>query len=54
MNESYKESIECIETSVPLPKRAKRVECKWMFKMKEGIMRVEPSRFKLRLVAKIH
>ena len=30
----------------------KPIECKWVFKRKEGIPGVEPARFKARLVAK--
>jgi hypothetical protein len=34
-----------------LPKGAKTVSCKWVFKKKEGIPRVEDARFKAYLVA---
>jgi hypothetical protein len=37
---------------VKLPKGAKPVGCKWIFKKKEGILGVEDARFKVRLVAK--
>ena len=35
-----------------LPKGKKVVRCKWVFKRKEGIPRVEEARYKARLVAK--
>ena len=34
------------------PKNQKIVGCKWVFKRKEGIPRVENAKFKVRLVAK--
>jgi hypothetical protein len=37
---------------VELPKGAKIVRCKWIFKKKEGIPGVEDARFKACLVAK--
>ena len=37
---------------VDQPKKQKAVECKWIFKKKEGILGVERPRFKARLVAK--
>ena len=35
-----------------LPKTQRVVKCKWVFKKKDGIPRVEKARFKARLVAK--
>jgi hypothetical protein len=35
---------------VKLPKGAKAIGCKWVFKKKEGIPRVEDARFKAHLV----
>ena len=48
------QSLEKNETwdLVPLPKGAKPVGCKWIFKKKEEISGVEPARSKSRLVAK--
>ena len=37
---------------VPRPKNHKLVECKWLYKIKEGISAKEPVRYKARLVAK--
>ena len=37
---------------VDQPKKQKAIGCKWIFKKKEGIPRVERPRFKARLVAK--
>ncbi|KAG8480001.1 hypothetical protein CXB51_025036 [Gossypium anomalum] len=37
---------------VKLPKDKKTVRCKWVFKKKEGTLRVEEPRYKARLVAK--
>ena len=37
---------------VTLPKGTKVVCCKWVFKRKEGIPRVEEARYKARFVAK--
>ena len=30
----------------------KLINCKWIFKKKDGMLRVEPSKFKVRLVAR--
>ncbi|CAM8967438.1 unnamed protein product [Rhodiola kirilowii] len=37
---------------VPLPKSHKIVECRWIFTLKEGLIKEEPLRYKARLVAK--
>lgn len=37
---------------VPKPKNQKLVECKWLYKLKDGINQNDPPRFKARLVAK--
>ena len=37
---------------VKKPASAKLVSCKWVYKMKEGILGVEQGRFKARLVAR--
>ncbi|BFG24559.1 hypothetical protein CerSpe_108330 [Prunus speciosa] len=37
---------------VPKPKDRKVIGCKWVFRKKEGICEKEPTRFKVRLVAK--
>ncbi|KAH9657298.1 Integrase catalytic domain-containing protein [Citrus sinensis] len=37
---------------VEKPMERKLVECKWIFKLKEGVAGVEPPRYKVRLVAK--
>ncbi|RVW53628.1 Retrovirus-related Pol polyprotein from transposon TNT 1-94 [Vitis vinifera] len=37
---------------VPLPKGVKPVDCKWLFKIKDGISEDEPPKYKSRLVAK--
>ena len=37
---------------VPKPKNQQLVECKWLYKLKEGMSISEPFRFKARLVAK--
>ncbi|RVW38700.1 Retrovirus-related Pol polyprotein from transposon TNT 1-94 [Vitis vinifera] len=37
---------------VPLPERVKPVDCKWLFKIKDGISEDEPPKYKSRLVAK--
>ncbi|KAL2454952.1 Retrovirus-related Pol polyprotein from transposon TNT 1-94 [Abeliophyllum distichum] len=37
---------------VPKPKNKSLVDCKWIFKVKEGVSDKEPLRFKARLVAK--
>ena len=52
-NEEMK-SLEKNETwdLVPLPKGANPVGCKWIFKKKEGIPGVKPTRLGARLVAK--
>ena len=39
-------------TLVPSPKNQRIVDCKWIFKVKEGMTSTEPVRFKARLVAK--
>ena len=39
-------------TLVPNPGNRKLISCKWIFKKKEGILEVEPSRYKARLVAR--
>ncbi|KAH9679843.1 hypothetical protein KPL71_026299 [Citrus sinensis] len=39
-------------TLVPNPGNRKLISCKWIFKKKEGIPEVEPSRYKARLVAR--
>ncbi|KAH9762600.1 Integrase catalytic domain-containing protein [Citrus sinensis] len=39
-------------TLVEKPDKKKVVGCKWVYKLKQGITRVEPVRFKARLVAK--
>ena len=53
MKEEMK-SLEKIEIwdLVPLPKGAKSAGCKWIFKKKEGIPGVEPTRCKARMVTK--
>ena len=37
---------------VRLPKEKKPIQCKWMFKKKEGTPGVENARYKARLIAK--
>ena len=37
---------------VPLPKGAKPVDCRWLFRIKEGSSENEPPKYKSRLVAK--
>ena len=37
---------------VPKPKDVKLVDCKWLYKLKEGINQTDPPRYKARLVAK--
>ncbi|CAM8994640.1 unnamed protein product [Rhodiola kirilowii] len=37
---------------IPLPKNARAIACKWIFRLKDGNSPVEPPRFKARLVAK--
>jgi hypothetical protein len=37
---------------VPLPKKNKTINCKWIFKRKEGLSLSEPPKYKARLVAK--
>ncbi|RVW64151.1 Retrovirus-related Pol polyprotein from transposon TNT 1-94 [Vitis vinifera] len=37
---------------VPLPEGVKPVDCKWLFKIKDGISEDEPPKYKSRLVAK--
>ena len=37
---------------VPSPKDQRIVDCKWIFKVKEGMTNFEPVRFMARLVAK--
>ncbi|RVW79759.1 Retrovirus-related Pol polyprotein from transposon TNT 1-94 [Vitis vinifera] len=37
---------------VPLPEGVKPVDCKWLFKIKDGISKDEPPKYKSRLVAK--
>ena len=37
---------------VPKPKDQRVIDCKWIFKVKEGLTSSEPVRFKARLVAK--
>ena len=39
-------------TLVPKPENQKLVQCKWLFKIKEGINISDPLRYKARLVAK--
>ncbi|GAB2277235.1 hypothetical protein Dimus_039224 [Dionaea muscipula] len=39
-------------TLVPRPKNASIIDCKWIFKIKEGISKSEPIKYKARLVAK--
>ena len=37
---------------VPKPKDQEIIDCKWIYKVKEGLTSSEPFRFKARLVAK--
>ncbi|CAM8887152.1 unnamed protein product [Rhodiola kirilowii] len=37
---------------VSLPKNARAIDCKWIFRLKDGNSHAEPPRFKARLVAK--
>jgi hypothetical protein len=37
---------------VPLPKKKKTINCKWIFKRKKGLSPSEPPKYKTRLVAK--
>ena len=37
---------------VPKPKDQRVIDCKWIFKVKEGLTSSEPVKFKARLVAK--
>ncbi|CAM8934961.1 unnamed protein product [Rhodiola kirilowii] len=37
---------------VPKPENAKAIECKWIYKLKEGNSELDPPKFKARLVAK--
>ena len=37
---------------MPSPKSQRIVDCKWIFKLKEGMSSTEPMRFKAQLVAK--
>ena len=37
---------------VPRPQKQKLIRCKWLFKIKEGMLSTDPLRFKARLVAK--
>lgn len=37
---------------VYLPKEAKEIPCKWVYKLKDEILGIQPPRFKARLVAK--
>ena len=37
---------------VPNPKDQKLIECRWLFKVKEGISLSDPPRYKARLIAK--
>ncbi|CAM9003414.1 unnamed protein product [Rhodiola kirilowii] len=37
---------------IPLPKNARAIACKWIFRLKDGNSPAEPPRFKARLVAK--
>ena len=48
------ESLKVNETweLVPKPNKQKLVECKWLYKLKEGISASDPLKFKARLVAK--
>ena len=48
------ESLKVNETweLVPKPNKQKLVECKWLYKLKEGINASDPLKFKARLVAK--
>ncbi|GAB2300656.1 hypothetical protein Dimus_038630 [Dionaea muscipula] len=39
-------------TLVPLPDKMKAIDCKWIYKLKEGISTSDPVRYKARLVAK--
>ena len=38
---------------VKLPKEKKIVHCKWVFKRKEGIPRIEETRYKARLLPRV-
>jgi hypothetical protein len=37
---------------IPLPKKKKIINCKWIFKRNEGLSPSEPPKYKARLVAK--
>ncbi|GAB2296510.1 hypothetical protein Dimus_038428 [Dionaea muscipula] len=37
---------------VPRPEKARIIDCKWIYKIKEGISKSDPIKFKARLVAK--
>jgi hypothetical protein len=37
---------------IPLPKKKKTINCKWIFKRKEGLSPSEPPKYKAMLVAK--
>ncbi|GAB2274148.1 hypothetical protein Dimus_039069 [Dionaea muscipula] len=39
-------------TLVPKPEKCRVIECKWIYKLKEGINKTDPIRYKARLVAK--
>ncbi|GAB2269654.1 hypothetical protein Dimus_038780 [Dionaea muscipula] len=39
-------------TLVPKPEKCRIIECKWIYKVKEGITKADPVRYKARLVAK--
>ena len=55
--EAMKEEMQSLKVNqtwslVPKPKDRKVIECRWLFKLKEGITPLEPPRYKARLVAK--
>lgn len=39
-------------TIIPNPGDKKLVNCKWIFKKNDGVLRVEPSKYKVRLIAR--
>lgn len=53
MNDEIK-SMHNNETQVLVlePERSKLIDCKWMYKLKEGLSSTKPPRFKVGLVAK--
>ena len=49
---AMKEEMSSLRKNHPKPKNQKLVECKWLFKVKEELLPIDPVRFKARLVAK--